>query len=250
MIRMLELSMIRVDDPSELEDLSGSGILETFGGEYIRYENNQFLASGNVDSGEYVEIKQDETYEANNGYAYYTEGLLTYTEKALSEVIFENDQFAKFSEYLQNSSLYNAQTLQIEGVGVGQFFTVLAPSDAAIDQAVAEGKLPADPTTTDSDEREVISSFLKYHFVPRNTIVPDGKKIVDANGEEFNTLLATVEGEVRKVVIDNSADGFQAPYTMTVTDRLGNVANVVIPESNVLASMAVIHQIDRVLESN
>ncbi len=86
--------------------------------------------------------------------------------------------------------------------------------------------------------------------MPRNTIVPDGKKIVSENGSDFPTLYTTVEGETKEVVIDNSANGFQEPYTMTVTDLKGNVANVNIENSNVLASYAVLHEIDRVLETN
>ncbi|AGA77914.1 fasciclin domain-containing protein [Echinicola vietnamensis] len=250
LIRMLELSIIKLGSPDELQDISGSGIVETLGGEYIRYENGQFFASGNVESGELIDVNEDETYEAINGRDFYTEGLVSYTEKVLAEIIMETPQFAKFAEYLEHSSIYNASTLQIEGVSPGQFFTVLVPSDEAIEAAVAAGTLPADPMTGDAAEREAITAFLKYHFVPRNTIVPDGKKIVSDNGEEFSTLLASLEGEIKKVVIDNSANGFQAPYTMTVTDLNGNVANVNIPESNVLASYAVLHQIDRVLESN
>ncbi|QDH78958.1 fasciclin [Echinicola soli] len=248
--RMLELSIIKLGSQDELQDLSGSGILETIGGEYIRYENGEFFASGNVESGETAAVLEDETYEASNGRDFYVDGLLAYTEKALTEIIFENPNFTRFSEYLANSSIYDPNALAIEGVSPGMFMTVLAPSDEAIQEAIDNGVLPADPYTGDAGEREAIANFLKYHLVPRNTIVPDGKKIVDPDGEDFNTLYATVEGEVKKVQIDNSANGFQPPYTMTVTDEIGNVANVSIPNSNVLASYAVIHQIDRVLETN
>ncbi|UCS92132.1 fasciclin domain-containing protein [Echinicola marina] len=250
LIRMVELSIIKLNSPEELADLSGSGILETFGGEYIRYENGEFFASGNVDSGERVMVKGDETYEAVNGPAFYTEGLLSYTQKVIPELIFENPQFDRFAEYLENSSVYNANSLAIEGVAIGQFFTALIPSNDAIDQAILDGVLPADPRTGDAGEREKIAAFIKYHFVPRNIIVPDGKKIVSENGEDFPTVYATVEGEIKEVVIDNSANGFQAPYTMTVTDEKGNVANVIIPDSNVLGSYCVLHSIDRVLETN
>ncbi|MDN3669516.1 fasciclin domain-containing protein [Echinicola jeungdonensis] len=251
LIRMLEMCIIKLGSEDELDDLStGSGILETYGGEYIRYEDGEFFASGNMESGENVQVKMDETYESTNGPAFYTEGLLTYSEKLLSEKIFEFPQFSRFAEYLENSSIYDANSLQIEGVAIGQFFTVLIPSNEAINTAVADGVLPADPQTNDPEEIEQITNFLKYHFVPRNTIVPDGKKIVSANGSDFPTLYTTVDGETKEVVIDNSADGFQEPYTMTVTDLNGNVANVNIENSNVLASYAVLHEIDRVLESN
>lgn len=248
--RMLELSIIKLASPDELDDLSGSGIFETMGGEYIRYENGEFFASGNVESGENIVITESATYEAVNGRDFYGLGLATYTEKVLAEIIFETPQFSKFAEYLQYSPLYNPSSLQIEGVSPGQFFTVLIPSEEAINEAIAEGRLPADPQTNESTEIEQIAAFIKYHFVPRNSIVPDGKKIVSENGEEFSTLLATLDGDIKKVLIDNSANGFQPPYTMTATDVNGNVANVLIPSSNVLASYAVLHQIDRVLESN
>ncbi|GAB3648426.1 hypothetical protein GCM10028791_12160 [Echinicola sediminis] len=248
--RMLELCILKLGSADELDDLSGSGILETFGGEYIRYENGEFFASGNVDSGENIRVKTDETYSAANGPAFYTEGLVSYTEKVIPELIFENAQFGRFAEYLQNSPLYNSNALSIEDVPLGQFFTVLIPSDEAINQAVNDGVLPADPATSDPGEIETISNFIKYHFVPRNVIVPDGKKIVSANGADFPTNYATVEGEIKEVRIDNSANGFQKPYTMTVRDEKGNVANVIIPDSNVLGSYCVLHSIDRVLETN
>ncbi|WP_215225104.1 fasciclin domain-containing protein [Echinicola shivajiensis] len=250
LIRMIELSIIKLSHPDELDDISGAGILETYGGEYIKYENGMFVASGNIDSDEPVGINTGVTYKANNGADFYTDGLLNYTEKVLSEKILETPQFSKFAEYLSNSSIYDPNSLQIEGVSPGQFFTVLVPSNEAMDAAIADGVIPADPYTNDSEELYTIASFLKYHFVPRDIIVPDGKKIVSEDGEDFSTLFATVEGEIKKVIIDNSANGFQPPYTMTVTDEKGNVANVNIPYSNVLGSYAVLHEIDRVLETN
>ncbi|MCH7404355.1 fasciclin domain-containing protein [Belliella aquatica] len=246
--RMLELSMIRLGDPSELADLNTPKIFETFGGEYVRIENNQIFASGNVDNDTKLNFIVSESHLANNGYVLYTDGLLTFTQKTLAQTIFETPQFSRFSEYLNGSSIYNRQTLQIEGVGSGAFFTVLVPSNDAIDQAIIDGKLPANPNTGNAEEREQIAAFLKYHFIPRNTIVPDGKKIVNPSGEEFNTLYATLSGEVQKVIIDNSANGNTPPFTMTVRDGQGNIANVIIPQSNVLANRAVIHQLDRILE--
>ncbi|HSJ66446.1 MAG TPA: fasciclin domain-containing protein [Anditalea sp.] len=249
-LRMLELSIIQLDSPDELNNLIEPKIFESIGGEYVRIENNQIYSSGNIDTGNILDINVAQTHRANNGQVLYTTGLLDYTQKTLSEIIFENEQFTKFGNYLRNSSIYNSQSLQIEGVGVGAFFTVLAPSDEAIDTAIAEGKLPANPNTNILEERDQIADFLRYHFIPRNVIVPDGKKIVNPNGEDFNTLLATVEGEIRRVLIDNSATGFTPPFTMTVTDRTGRVANVVKPNSNVLAGRAVIHQLDKVLYHN
>ncbi|MCH7398868.1 fasciclin domain-containing protein [Belliella sp. DSM 107340] len=246
--RMLELSLIQIDNPSELADLNTPKIFETFGGEYIRIENNQIYASGNADEGVTLNFDVAQSHLANNGYVLYVNGLLKYTEKTLAQSIFDTPQFSRFSDYLRGSSLYNSGTLQIEGVGSGAFFTVLAPSNDAIEQAVLDGKLPADPFTGNVEERERIATFLKYHFIPRNTIVPDGKKIVNPAGEEFNTLFVTLEGEAQKVVIDNSANGNNPPFTMTVRDNQGNVANVILPQSNVLASRAVIHLLDRVLE--
>jgi len=249
-LRMLELSIIQLDSPDELNNLTEPKIFESIGGEYVRIENNQIFSSGNIDTGKILDIDVSMTRRANNGQVLYTNGLLDYTQKTLSQIIFENAQFTKFGNYLRSSSIYNAQTLQIEGVGVGAFFTVLAPSDEAIDAAIAEGKLPANPNTNNAEERDAIASFLRYHFIPRNVIVPDGKKIVNPNGEDFNTLLATLAGEIRRVKIDNSALGFTPPFTMTVTDRTGRVANVVKPNSNVLAGRAVIHQLDKVLYHN
>lgn len=219
---------------NELDDLSGKGVFSTYGAELIGFENNRVFAAGNLDEGEQVAVT--DRVEMMNGVVYYLDGLLHFSERAPGLQLEENDQFSRYTEYLQASSLYNTADGSIDGVQIGDFYTLLIPSDEAMDQAVADGVLPADPHTGDFAEQELIRNFLRYHII-KKTVIADGR---EEGG--FESLFTDIEGNTARVDIRVDAGRLQ------VTDQQGRIANTVPENSNVLADLSVIHQLDTYLK--
>ncbi|MDP4240369.1 MAG: fasciclin domain-containing protein, partial [Bacteroidota bacterium] len=98
-------------------DLSGSGVMEMWNNEYVKYNNNQIVASGNVDKGNYIQV--DSVHTLINGNVYYTHevvpagktstgGLLTFTENPIGYHLSalataDPTNFGYFYSYLINS---------------------------------------------------------------------------------------------------------------------------------------------------
>ncbi|MCC9165814.1 fasciclin domain-containing protein [Pontibacter harenae] len=228
---------------NQLDNLSGEGIVETFGGEYIKYKNGRVFASGNADNDEMLQVSGP--VETLNGTVYYLDKLLTFTDKKPSQHLEENPEFSKFYSYLTSTSLaFDMATLDIKGTSGGTPYTFFVPTNEAIDQAVADGKLPELKTRLSQDEQEQIASFILYHIVDNQNIVTDGLKT-----GSYTTLYKDIDGVSASVT-------FQAGQATTpgklvdaqVTDAKARTANLIQANSNILSNKVIIHQIDNYLQ--
>lgn len=244
--RMLQTSVLLTNN-GEMDNLSGEGIIESWNGEYIKYKDNTVWAAGNADNGNVLHVNSVKT--AYNGQVLYVDGLLQFTEKTIGahlETLATNDPngFDNFFQYLKNSSLWNAATKDIIGTVPGTFYTVFVPVNSTIIQAVRDGVLPGDVATgtpnftpTTNEDKDKVTSFIQFHIINRNTIVPDGKK-----EGAFETLLKTDEGETVFMFVKNNT-----PNQMEVWDSFNNVAQPDYSRSNNLSARTVIHAISHYL---
>jgi uncharacterized surface protein with fasciclin (FAS1) repeats len=233
----------------ELDDLSGSGIIETLGGEYIKWNAGKFTSAGSQDSSYTVNASGTKT--SYNGRVYYANNLLTYSVKTIGARIKElgastSSQFNYFYQLLASNSNYNATTGDIINVQVGTFYTLFIPTNAAIMQAVKDGVLPGNTTTgapnfapTAQSDINLVNNFIYYHFLNKTTVVPDGKK-----AGTYESLFKKASGDAAQFIISNAANSMQ------VTDNYNRKANVVVASSNNLADRCVIHLIDNYLKYN
>jgi hypothetical protein len=229
---------------NELSNLNGKGIVETLGGEYIKYENGEVWAAGNADMDERVKVTGP--VQTNNGLVYYTDRILNFSEKKVSEHLSENPEFSSFYQYLVNSTLsYDAASLDIKGMAAGTPYTLFIPTNAAIQQAVNDGVLPGTGeapnrvpnfTPASADEQNQVASFIQYHILANEMIVPDGVK---EGG--YETIYKNIDGETGTLAVENT------PHVIKVTDSHYRSASVVSAHSNVLSNRAIIHQIDSYL---
>ncbi|MBW4888530.1 fasciclin domain-containing protein [Mucilaginibacter sp. HMF5004] len=270
--RIASISVVNTPN-GEFDNLSGTGVGETFNGEYVKFINNKVYGSGNVVDGTSVSI--DSSKLAYNGKVYYTKGLLHFAEnsetmaKSIKRLGTSTDpatlaRFSYFYQYLIGSaSLYNVTvdgsgvvtSENIIGVPVGTFYTVFIPTNAAITQAVKDGLLPGNKTTgapnfTNSTqttaEQQAVANFILYHILNKNTVAQDGKK-----SGVYGTLLNDVSGNTKTVTVfySNPAD----PNTMEVRDARyvsGQGSTVTLAGSNNLANRTLIHSINKVLNFN
>ncbi|RZK60273.1 MAG: hypothetical protein EOO91_02075 [Pedobacter sp.] len=234
---------------------SGSGIIETSNGEYIKYANGKLSSSGTSDSTLIAKqtIPVDSINIAVNGVAVYGKEALTPTPLQIARHIerygtLVTDPYYDFYQLLKTSQIYNATSGAITGVTDGVFYTFLIPTKAAIIQAVKDRVLPGNQLTgvptynpTDFVGINLISKFIQYHIINKTAIASDGQKTgsfetlyKDDNG---NTVLVKVTINTTDSIKLNDLTNREAKVLLGPSDR-----------SNVLSNRAVIHQIDNYLK--
>lgn len=233
-----------------IPDLSGSGMLESYGGEYIRYESNKMYSSGTMDSVvQYATVNSvDVGNPANggpqNGAAVYVSQALTTSATHVAAYFTgigaanANSPFNRFYQYLIGSELYSATDGKINGIELGLNYTILVPNNAAIAQAVTDGELPASPTTTDLAQRDKIKRFLQYHIV-RNAFAIDGKKT-----GTFQTICRNIDGDIQAITVVTNQ-----PSQLSVRDNMGNTISADVANSNRLAQRVVVHSMNGYLKN-
>jgi len=237
--RIINTQIVRED----VKSLAGSGILETYEGEYIRYNNNTVYSAGNRDAG--IALNATNPRVAQNGTVYFIDGLLSEPSLSVGKHLEAlatpaGSNYKKFVDYVKASAIYNTTNGEILGITAGSFYTVLAPTNAAIDAAIAQGYLPATTTPADQAGKDKVANFIRYHIIQKATVVPDGKK---AGG--FLTLLLKNNGDPTSVAVTNTGLN-----NMQVKDMLGSTANVIPAQSNNLSNRTVIHLLDTFLKFN
>ncbi|QJD95251.1 hypothetical protein HH214_04850 [Mucilaginibacter robiniae] len=249
LLRILNLHIV-LTPSGELNDLSGSGIAETYGGEYIRWKGNTVYAGGNVENNQVIGVTGSKT--ANNGKVYYlNNNVLQYPVNTVASQIQKNaakssDPYYDFYQYLINSTVYSATTGEITAIQPGVFYTIFIPTHQAILDAVKNGWLPGTVSgsivtpnynPSSSTDKDMVSRFILFHILDGNTVAPDGKK----NGQ-FATLLKNSVGDKVNLVIASQLNSMQ------IGDNKGRTANLVPANSNYLATRTLLHQIDTYLQ--
>jgi len=236
--RILNTHVVFGDNP----DLAGNGIIETYEGEYIRFEQNKVYSAGNLEIKTMANVASKRT--AANGTVYYLDKLLVEPQQNVGLHLSElskttGSSFKKFFDYLNNSAIYTKATGAILGITAGANYTLLVPDNAAIDAAIAQGYLPASNNPSATEDKEKVANFIRYHILDKATVVPDGKK--DGG---FVTLLQKENGESTTVTITNM------PGDLTVKDMLGNSTKLNMAKSNNLSNRTVIHLLNGFLRFN
>ncbi|MFD3002011.1 fasciclin domain-containing protein [Pontibacter toksunensis] len=236
-------SHIAITLNGELDDLSGEGIIDTYSGELIKFKDNMVYAAGNLEPDPQTALAENNLpkvtarKEASNGVVYYLDKPLLSPELAIGLHMKEYPQFSAFFNYLENASIYDKKTGEITSVSNGAFYTYFIPSNEAMEQAVADGVLPADPATTVLAEKQKIESFLLYHILNRFALIANGRE-----EGRLESVYKTPQGDVTTLSVANM------PNQLTVTDMKGRTAHVVNENSNVIANRSVLHQIDNYLQ--
>lgn len=232
----------------ELNDLSGSGIIRSgdmdIPGEYIKWSNNKVYAAGNEVLGNMANILGYE--DQQNGRTYYIDKLLEFSEEPpgldLKNLAIAGSEYFNFYSYLKNSNIYFAGD-QIRGVSVGSSYTFIIPNNAAIVQAVKDGKLPGNITTGAPNftpatlgQQDLVADFIRYHILVNKTVSDDG-----LFGGQVETLRKDSRDEKTYVGVMSDKG------VLTFTDKANRSANFIPNKSNNLADRTLIHLVDNYL---
>ena len=248
MLAFLTLNIIPLNnDP--VPDLSGKGILESYTGEYVKYDNFKMYSSGTMDSV-VKNVTVDSVYTGAN-LSSSLNGVVVYTNKALMTSktniadFFKSigaetaaSPFYRFFQYLVGTDMYSASDGKINGIELGLNYTMLVPNNAAIALAVANGDLPASATPGDQAGKDKVKRFIQYHIL-KNSFAIDGKKT-----GLFETLCRNIDGEAQSVtVVLNQAN------RLSVRDNLGNTVEADVANSNQLGQRTLVHSLNGYLKN-
>lgn len=219
-------------------DLSGKGILESYDGAYLKYEDGKVWGPGNEENNEQITAAKIDA-GANNGDVYKLNNLILQATKTVTDLLTTpptDASYARFLSYLNKSNVILGH--ELVGYPEGTEYTLLVPTDAAIDFVA----LP-DPATTDSAEVAAINNFVAYHIVPN-------KKIFTSASTLGNVNTAYMTGKNGKLNVYASMTIGGSSGNLTITDGKGNIVNVLNNNASDVISVnnRVILQIDKVLE--
>lgn len=232
-----------------LPNLSGSGMLESYAGEYIRYDNNKLYSSGTMDSTvKFANIDSVNVGTSQsgplNGIAVYTNQALTSSKTNIADFFkkigaeTESSPFYSFFQYLVKTDLYSASDGKISGVELGANYTMLVPDNAAIAQAVTNGDLPESTAPSSQIDKDKVKRFIQYHIL-RTSFAIDGKKI-----GVLESLCKDIEGNTQAVtIVQNSTN------LLTVRDNEGNTISANVGNSNLLAQRVLVHSMSGYLKN-
>lgn len=248
--RLLRILQLHVLPLTDLKDISGSGVVMSFGGEYVRFENNTVFAAGNVDVPDVANGTGAKT--AKNGTAQYIDRVLEFSNITIGKHLEKlgtpvTSDFNYYWQYLKSSSIFTASTGEIANVANGTFYTFLVPDKNAVLAAVNAGLLPGtgvapnklplfNPTLP--TDKELVNKFLYNHILNKRSVATDG-----ADGGAVETLYRDNEGDPGSLFVDNSVVN-----AMKLRDLESRTADVIYTKSNFLSNRCVIHLINNYLK--
>jgi len=254
---------VAVNSKGELDNLlnmspADSGTVVTLGGEYIKFKYNaaspvkiQITSVGSKDRN--LTVLADSIKTAKNGFVVYLNNLLYFTYFPAGQHLeslgsASTSEYNYFWTYLKNSTLYDGPTKNFNILQAGSFYTIFAPNNNAIKQAIKDGLLPGtvsgttvtpnfNPSTT--AQKTLVESFIKYHVLDKYAVIGDGKN--DASSG-LPTFMKNPSGDAYKIIVQSVNGGLK------LTDNTGRVANTILSQSNQLSNRVMIHLIDNYLK--
>ncbi len=250
LVRLLRVLNLHVIPGVDITSLSGSGVAMSYGGEFVRYDNNKVFASGNLYNNSM--INKSATKTAKNGSVHYIDSIMDFSNFTHGTYIKKigaatTSPFNSFWQYLSNSTAYIAGTDEILNVAGGTFYTFFIPDNNAIKAAVNAGLLPGTGTApnkvpnfkpTSAADKDLVSKFIYYHILNKKSVATDG-----VESGSFETLFKNNNGDPTSIFVNNTVPG-----AMTLTDMNNRQASIILPNSNYLGNRFVVHLINNYLK--
>ena len=210
--RLLRMCIIkRTAEQTELKDFRGSPELGYDGygfavnayGDMLRFKDNKIQGMGNILDNVEVEVEELTDFSYNNGRVFKINKLLQYSPRetvsgadgwkdgtvyeAITDYTAANSGSQLFKKYLDK--IYGSTSPSF--IKASTFYTVLIPTDEAINKAVAEKKIPALPAGTTEfslEEKTLVERFLKLCFLSGSVVADDGASYIEPGRNESVSL--------------------------------------------------------------
>jgi len=267
--RLINLHIVLLPGDKTYDLMNGTGVIKSYGEEYIRYNKGTIYASGNP-AAKRPRINSPINSGAENGQSYTLSSPMLFSNGNIGDVLsvsstnkaYKATQLLAYlikiatATYLNEgvptyvaSCVYNASTGVVKDIANTSYITVFLPNDVAIAQAVtdgvlkpisnfANGALGPDELTLDNLAME---NFLKNHIIKGNVVVGD------VLSTDLSTFRKQADGTFSKLRIEGDNAGIGS---LKVVDSKGRTANVVTSAPaayNILGNRAIVHVIDNYL---
>jgi uncharacterized surface protein with fasciclin (FAS1) repeats len=183
---------------------------------------------------------------ADNGNTYEIDNWFSFSAADIYSKI--STTFPKFHKLLVTAGLANEKEYRYNFISESEYYTVLAPNDAAIDQFNAAALT-----------KEQLQKFLMLHFIQGHLIFTDGNKPasyyettrIDEKSTQFTTLYTQIYIQPEPDQISVRAKTGEVYLTIPESQKANIIASRTIGTGteavpNILSN-AVIHEIDKVL---
>ena len=252
LVRLQRILNMHVIPETDITSAVPEGVSQSYSGEFIKYNNNQVVAAGNLDMGTVANV--DSVKKAKNGTVYYLDKILQFSEKTIGKHIEAlgtpaASPYNSFWQYLKNSPIFIASSGDILQVASGSFYTFFIPDNAAILAAVNAGYLPGTGTAPNKvplfnptlpADKEKVSNFIYYHILNKKNIATDGRE-----SGSFETIFKFSNGDPSSIFVNNTT-----PNSVILNDMMNRSANIIVASSNQLSNRCTIHLINNYLRFN
>jgi uncharacterized surface protein with fasciclin (FAS1) repeats len=256
-----------------LDFVGSTGVVKTYGEEYVRYNNGELSASGNPTgsrpritsainsgaiNGQSFAINRPLLFSVGNVGNWLSLSSLTAANRATTLLNYLN-KAATATYTVENiaytlpasAAVYNINSKAIKDITNTDIITVFLPNDPAMTAAVNAGVLPSIANFAPSGGEEfagiisahnlLLENFVKYHIIKGN--IPVGEAI----SGDFSTFRKLEDGTNATLRVEAAAGN---PGTIEITDNRGRVAKVRIATTatyNILGNRCIVHLIDNYL---
>jgi hypothetical protein len=235
------------------EGTANKEFIKNLAGNYIIWDNVNGTVRGGMPStfgyrGDSVLIVEPVLFEepTDNGRAY---SINSWLRNIRSTTYQSLSVYSKFRDLLQKAGLYSPQLYKFTLLADGEFYTIFAPTDEALENYGADA-MPVDE----------LKKFLEYHFIKRHLIFTDGKMPagnyetlrIDESSTQYSTYFSTVNIRTSPDLIE-ILDSGGSPYISipetpgTTNIMVGKDTDESTPHELDFITIAVVHEIDTVL---
>ncbi|MCW3786999.1 fasciclin domain-containing protein [Plebeiibacterium sediminum] len=228
-------------------------MIQTYGsdgeGEYIKFENGLFYASGNYEEGNSGSEPTNINIEPNNGVTYQLDNQsLEFSQLDPITLLLKYEEYSMYCQYLMASTYLftpdnsdpNAGT--IEDLSGGAPNTMFVLNNDVMQQAIDAGLLPANPASRVLADQTLVKSFFQYHIIPNYYYPLKSVWSTDTYTTGYKDDDGTTEITIK-------ADGDGGAF---ITDNSGN--NVYFStgshQKNILSNRVIIHELQGYLNYN
>lgn len=247
LLRILNTCVVETpnDELANLGTAGFSGIIASYGGECLKFNGNQIITAGTEQRN--ITVTIDSIKIAKNGRVVYLNNLLYFPYAPIGRKIEAlgnpvSSEYNLFWNYLKNSTAFDLLTYNIVGTSSGSFYTIFAPDNNAMRQAITDGLLPGTAATpnfnpTLAADKVKVEKFIQYHVLDKRTVIADGKDI-----GTYVSLLKDTNGDPFTFNIQYPGGVFE------LSDMNNRKSHLVNAQSNHLSNRTVIHLLDNYLK--
>ncbi|WP_170063996.1 fasciclin domain-containing protein [Jejuia pallidilutea] len=237
----------------EAIDFNSNNYYVTKSGEYIYASGGKIAGGGDIQNGSQLDIVS--VRETDNGKFYEMSGAIERPLQFTYSALVDNAaSFSMFIQVLEGAEavipIPGSEDKLINLLNLQKSFTLLAPNNDAVTQAISDGVIPSpDPSYLEGlDPLELATAkknlldFAKKHFI-QQAIPADGRLTGSFPSLYFDRVIDFVP-VYDEFIVEND----KATSTLTLTNTVTGNAITTSGISNLLSKKVVIHEIDNYIK--